>query len=364
MDDNIVEDLQPFPSQVDADKLLNQIEKYISQHAILPNGASVAITLWCLASYNINSFRIFPKLTITSPVKRCGKSTVLDLIEAFSNKSFIVSNISSAAVFRIIEEYQPTLIIDEADTFISGRNDDMVGIINSGHAKTRANVIRCTGETNRPTKFSTWTPMVLASIGTLQGTIMDRSVIIPLKRKSPSQTVQRIRIDLFDVAKPSREKLLKWSIDNETAIKTNTVEPPNLGNDRAVDNWLPLFTLANQVSDKWLKKCKVAYKLLNTHKEDPEISISLLADIRTIFNSLNQVNISSKDLLNKLISDKDQPWCEYKNGRQLTPNGLAVILKPYGIKPKVIRLADGSTPRGYDLKQFTNTFDSYLPPIP
>lgn len=360
---NIVEELQPYAGKVNIEVLLNQIEQYISQHAVLPNGASVAITLWCLASYNINNFHIFPRLFLTSPVKRCGKSTVLDLIEAFSNKSFIVSNISTAALFRTIEICQPTLIIDEADTFVANRNDDMIGIINSGHGKSRANVIRCTGQDNNPTKFSTWTPMVLAGIGDLKDTIMDRSVTISLERKRRNQTVTRVPVDLYAIQELNRQKLLKWSTDNEISIKLNTIDPPNLGNDRAADNWLPLFTLANQVSDIWLKKCEAAYLSLTIIDDESDLSSLLLGDIRDIFNKHNDIKISSADLVNKLTEDKDKLWCEYKNGKALTQSSLATILKPFNIKSSTIRIQT-KTLRGYELNQFKNTFDIYLPPLP
>ena len=340
--------------------LLNNIEKYISEHAILPKGASTAITLWCLATYNINNFRIFPKLTIYSPEKRCGKSTVLDLIEAFCLKALITSNISMAAIYRLIEEEQPTLIIDEADTFIAGGSSEMVGIINSGHAKNRAFVIRCTGKNFNADKFSTWTPMVLASIKPLQSTIMDRSVAIPLRRKMQAETVGRLRHDLYDAAQDVRLAMLKWSIANKDALINNSIEPPNLGNDRAVDNWLPLFTLAKQVSNTWYKKCELAYQLLNNFDDEPLPSTLLLEDIREIFNDHKDDKIPSAILLGKLISLEDHPWCEYKNGGSMSQNGLATMLKTYSIKPKGIRY-EGKTPRGYELKQFKDAFERYLP---
>lgn len=360
---SIVEDLQPASGTIDADDLLNNIENYISQHAILPKGASTTITLWCLATYNIELVRIFPKLTIFSPEKRCGKSTVLDLIEAFSSKSMITSSMSIASIYRLIEDCQPTLIIDEADTFVVGGNKEMVGIINSGHAKNRAFVSRCVGDDHKVHRFSTWAPMALASIGALQSTIMDRSVVVPLRRKTQVETVKRIPHDLYDSAKTTRQQLLKWSIDNADAIQKNPIEPPNLGNDRAVDNWLILFTIANQVSDDWLKKCETAYQLLNNFEDEQLLSTLLLQDIRKIFIEHNVDKISSADLVSKLIKDEDRPWCESKNGRPISQNGLANMLKIYNIKPKCIR-CNSSTPRGYELVQFEDSFERYLPPLP
>lgn len=351
---------EPPANTINIENVLNAIEVYISKHAILPEGASTAIALWCLAAYSIDQFRVFPKLTIYSPEKRCGKSTVLDLIEAFAPNAVITSNTTAAAIYRLIDQIQPTLIIDEADTFIAGTNSEMTGIINSGHAKNRAYIMRCVGDNHQPKMFSTWTPMVLAAIGELQPTIMDRSVVIPLSRKKPSETVDRIPADLVNAAASGRDKLLKWSTDNLSTISANQIEPPALGNDRVIDNWLPLFTVANQVSPAWLAKCEIAYRRLNSFDEELQESTMLLSDIQAIFDAHDSNKISSADLVSKLIQDKDRPWCEIKYGRPMTQNGLATVLKIYGIKPKVIRI-NGSTPRGYELSQFTDSFARYLP---
>ena len=356
---SIVEDLTPATGTVDIELLLDNIDKYISAHAILPKGASAAITLWCLASYNINCFRILPRLAITSPEKRCGKSTVLDLIEAFSHKALITSNMTSATIFRLIDKEQPTLIIDEADTFVANGSSEMTGIINSGHAESRANIARCVGDGNDVKVFSTWAPMVLAAIGSLPSTIMDRSVIITLRRKLSSESSLRIDVSLKKNALNVREDLLRWSLDNTKEIINNHVEPPNLGNDRAVDNWLPIFTIASLVSDAWLKKCEDAYTLLTDHGDEIELSTSLLADIREIFDIHNDDKLPSAELVEKLIEDKDKPWCEHKHGRAISPNNVATILKAYKIKPKSIRIGN-KTLRGYELEQFKDAFDRYL----
>ena len=75
------------------------------------------------------------------PTKRCGKTTVLILLQYMTPRSELASNISASALFRYVEEVQPTLMIDEADSFIKD-NEEMRGILNSGHTKTAAYVIR------------------------------------------------------------------------------------------------------------------------------------------------------------------------------------------------------------------------------
>jgi hypothetical protein len=343
-------------SNIDIEKLLDHIEGLISKHTILPKSEISAVTLWCAATYVINDFRIFSKLLITSPEKRCGKSTLLDLIHAVCHKSLISSNMTSATIYRLIDKWQPTLIIDEADTFVANSASDMTGIINSGHGRNRANVSRCVGDNFVVRQYSTWTPMVLASIGDLQPTIMDRSIVIQIRRKKTSEHVAVIPVVLFDLCKQLRAELLKWAIDNSTLIKSSPYLPPDIGNDRAADNWTPLFTIANLAGNKWFGKCSQAYQMLST-QEELGVSTLLLTDIQPILD--DKPKLSSADLVAELCKDEDKAWCEYKNGRAITQNALAMILKPYGIKPKAMRVG-GASLRGYELSQFTDTFDRYL----
>ena len=239
---------------------------------------------------------------------------------------------------------------------MAGSSNEMTGIINSGHGRNRAFVTRCVGDNYDSTPFSTWTPMVLASIGDLQSTIMDRSIVIQIRRKKTSEQVVVIPYDLLVVCKRVREELLKWSMDNSSLIKASPYSPPDIGNDRAADNWTPLFTIASLASENWLSKCSQAYRMLNV-KEELGVSTMLLSDIKPILTNISK--LSSADLVFELSKDRDKPWCEFKNGRAITQNALAMILKPYGIKPKPMRIGS-LTFRGYELSQFTDTFDRYL----
>ena len=65
----------------------------------------------------------------------------MEVIMGLVQRPLPAANISSAAVFRSIESWKPTLLIDKADTFLKG-NDDITGIINSGHNRSLAFVIR------------------------------------------------------------------------------------------------------------------------------------------------------------------------------------------------------------------------------
>lgn len=57
---------------------------------------------------------------MTSPEPMFGKSTVMKLLKVFCNQAEMVSKITPAAIYRLIERDQPTLIFDEQIAFFVG----------------------------------------------------------------------------------------------------------------------------------------------------------------------------------------------------------------------------------------------------
>jgi hypothetical protein len=111
---------------------------------------------------------ISPLMVLVSPTKRCGKTSVLILMYFLTPRSELSSNITAPALFRYIEDVRPTLLIDEADSFAKD-NEELRGILNSGHTTAAANVIR--NVDHKPRRFSTWAPKAIATIGTLADTL-------------------------------------------------------------------------------------------------------------------------------------------------------------------------------------------------
>ena len=88
---------------------------------------------------------------------------------------------TAAALFRAVEQFRPTLLVDEADTFLRDR-DDLRGVLNSGHLRASAVVVRTVGDEHEARLFSTWAPKAVALIGTLPDTLADRSIILSMRR--------------------------------------------------------------------------------------------------------------------------------------------------------------------------------------
>ena len=362
-DDEFINGIEPWGSTVHGCNVADVIKEIFNRHTILPVHGDVALTLWTLGSYCYNSFRIFPKLCLSSPEKRCGKTTTLETLSAVVHRALVASNVSPSVIFRSIDLWHPRLLIDEADTFVSD-NEELRGVINSGHTRTTAFVLRTEGENRQPTRFSTWAPMALAMIKTPPDTIQDRSLMITLRRKLQGEEVQRLPLDMMEQHQELRQKCQRWGEDSSDALKSAVPNIPRVGNDRAEDNWWPLIAITDLIGGEWPVTARTAMMELESKEESVEsISIELLTDIRRILQSCrHHNNVSSKSLVDNLVIMEERPWCEWRRGSPMTQNSLARLLKPFVIKSKDIRI-DGRVSRGFHKSDFSDVFSRYLPPF-
>jgi hypothetical protein len=95
----------------------------------------VALTLWILHTFAFDRFMITPRLALLSPVRGCGKTTVLGLLSRLVYRAERYDHITPAALYRMIEDYQPTLLIDEADNMNLSTPGPLRSVFNSGHSK-------------------------------------------------------------------------------------------------------------------------------------------------------------------------------------------------------------------------------------
>jgi putative DNA primase/helicase len=315
------------------------------------------MALWVCFSWCIDSANTAPILAISSPEKRCGKTTVLSLLNLVVKRPLSTSNITPAALFRAIEEYKPTLLIDEADTFIK-QSDDLRGILNSGHTRSTAFVLRTIGDEHLPKAFNTWGAKAIALIGKLPDTLHDRSIVIPLKRKLTHEKTERLyRTDYnFDLIK---SKLARFADDYAEDVKEVIPKSLNHVSDRAADNWEVLLAIASLAGEQWEDRTTKAIMALSDKSGEPKTyGVTLLADIKEIFESKNVDKIFSGDLITELCNDKEKPWSTFRHGNPIDQRVLANLLKEFAIDSKNIRVGS-QVHKGYDLEQFSDSFSRY-----
>jgi len=359
---------EPWPVAVDGAELLANLAAVIRRHVILTVEQADAVALWAIFSHAIDGARISPKLAITSPTPRCGKSTLLALIAALVPRPLVASNISPAAVFRVIEKANPTLLIDEADSFLKD-NEELRGVLNSGHSRDGAYVIRCVGDNLEPTRFCTWCAQAVGLIGSLPATLADRSIEVRLQRKRAAESVAKLtRLGREGLAILARQ-VARWAADNPIGDASAAI-PAGL-NDRASDNWEPLLAIAAAAGGEWPERSRnAAVKLSGGEPADAQaIGVQLLADIRAVFfpkdgdgKPLPQLErIGSKDLAEALAGMEASPWPEWRHGKPMTAPQLARQLGHFGVAPRNLKQPSGAVLKGYARDGFEEAWARYAP---
>ncbi|WP_119273135.1 DUF3631 domain-containing protein [Taklimakanibacter deserti] len=346
-------------SRVDGVALLDELVSSIKRFVVTPKYAPEAMALWILFAHSLNAFCICPRLAFVSPEKRCGKTTALSVIRQLVPRPLPASNITPAAIFRSIESFSPTLIIDEADTYLRD-SDALRGILNSGHSRSMAFVIRTVGDDHEPKHFSTWAAIVVAMIGTLPDTLSDRAIVIELRRKGAEEVVQRLRIDRHEPFSDIRARIKRWTEDSMSSLEAWDGEVPKTLNDRAADNWRPLLAIADTAGGKWPELAREVAQGLNGSRDDESFGTRLLGDLFNFYQNVGQDRLKTEDILSYLISMEDRPWPEWRQGKPITARQLATLLKPFGILPRTIRFDDGGPLKGYLRNDFDDAFSRYL----
>jgi hypothetical protein len=351
---------------------LDEIETFLSKYVVLSRMEILVVSTWILASWLASLWDRFPHLAITSPEKRCGKTLLLHLIELVTRSAYNTTNISPAAVYRLIESRQPTLILDEAQS-ISRRGSETSEILrellNAGIDRN-AKVLRVGGkDRNEIQEFHVYSPKVIALIGKLDNVLADRCLPVSMKRKTKADTVQHYR---SRVVGPIGAKLLKeieqWAKKHGKRIAKiyDTLDTFDMENDRLAELLLPLQAVLVVVDKDRLVELEQYAKVLDKADQTTETpGVRILTACREIFNNAKTTGeknfIPTTKLIMKLTSRAEEPWLRWNRGEPITAETLANLLRPYGIHSSRDK---GQKYRGFFAYDFEESWNRYLPPIP
>lgn len=344
-------------------ELLGEIREFATDYSVFPSVYSPSVlALWVAHTWVVERFDSTPRLAILSAEKGSGKTRILEILEVLVREPVRASDVSAPTLFRIIEKRRPTLLLDESDIFLGVANDgaDSVrSVVNAGYRKNNP-VIRCVGNSFEPTPFDTFGPVALAGLGDLPETILDRSVILRIRRRARSEPVTRWRTSEAEPRGHAlRDRLEEWSRADWTPVYP---EDDGTISDRLADVWEPLFVLADRAGDQWPRLVREAVAALTETTEVESLPLRLLREIRAEWPEGRDWWRTS-DLLLSLQSLDEAPWGPGGpfGERGLTPHRLAQMLKPYRISS--IHNKDRSA-RGFTRYSFLDSWDRYLPPVP
>lgn len=356
----VFDDVEPWPTPVNGAAVLNDAFALLCRYVIADRETLRAAALWCALTWYADYATVLPLALITAPEKGCGKSTLLAALAKLASRPLWASNVTPAALFRAVEHWKPSLFIDEADTFMKD-SPELVGVINSGHTRDTAYVIRTVGDSFEPRQFSTWGAKAISGIGAhaVAETITSRSVIMMMRRKLPGECCDSLRHCDRDAFHMVKRQFARWSDDHGETFAEMRPTLEGLSN-RTADNWEPLLALADLAGGDWPKLARqAAVKLTGSEDEAPSFNQELLGDIKAVFERLKIDRIHTNDLLEELCKDEESAWATYNRGRPFSPRQLSKRLGEFGVKAKQIKIRFENR-NGYELSQFTDAFTRYL----
>ena len=361
-------DPQPPPPEADGAELLADIRHFIGRYMVLPTGAVAdLLSLWTLHTWTLEAAFATPYLRITSATADSGKTLLLEILAALSRRGWHAVNPSTAVLYRKIDQQSPTLLLDEMDNYPVDERRDALAVLNAGY-KRGAKVDRCK-DTGELEAFDCFCPKAYAGLDTksITATLLSRSITIRLERKKADEPVEMWIAPLTEpLAEPLRDRCAAWGYHNVEALGSARPDLPIGLVNRSAEVWWALLAIADQVGGEWPTRAREAARLLSTggdqHDESSD-QVRLLSDIREAFGE--QRTTFTKALLDDLNARDESPWGARRRGEGLDARGLSLLLRPFGIRPRSVRVPGASsTSKGYHVDQFADAFARHLPIYP
>lgn len=322
--------------------LYEDIYNYIKEYLILKPEEYHLMTLWIMASYVADDFKTVPYLLFIAP-KESGKSQAMRILNQLSYRGFLAASVTPAALFRAIELWRVTLLIDEAEYQI--KNDTESGqalyqVLNMGY-KRDSFALRVEGDNKIPTAFDVFGFKAIASTKIFLPTLESRSIIIHMAQGIPPKIiVDDLRADVI------RSGLLYFRFSN---VGTLPIIQPESTSGRIIEIMTPLYTVAQIFKELTGLKLVISYEEIMALLDD---KIQDLQTIRSdeeaesneaiILNAIEKLKsncyrdepetISLKEIAQELnwIDDRD-PTISKQTTREATMK-IGYVLKAMGIK--------------------------------
>ena len=299
------------PSDPPQVNVLDLVLRLIELHLALTPEQRIAKALWLLHSHVFGRYPVTPRLALLSPVRGCGKTTALILLEALTADPYRSDHMTAAAIFHTLGYREHTLLLDEGDNLGLLNNPTLRAVFNAGHRRGGAISRFISG---RPRKFSVFAPLAVAAIGMLPLPLMHRAVIINMQRHAKTDAP----LEQLDEHDPrlaaARIEIQKWAATCTLAREPEM--PPELHN-RAADNWRPLLAIADDLGHG--EDARTAAIALSVNRLDERPRRHPAHRHPRVFDALGVDRLTSAALVEALLALEDSLWHDWRGLRDDRP---------------------------------------------
>jgi len=363
-DEEVIKEVITLPEKAeeygDDNKLDEEIKTFITKWLDIPED-TLQFALW-----NIKRSWVFERFHTLNYLRALGdigmgKSRFLDTLGCLHYKPIQTSGATtSAPIFRMIEKWRGTLIMDEADFKQSDESQDIIKIINQGYERGKW-IMRCDQQINDKIQFfDPYCPKIIATRKTFTDKAMESRCITEVMKGTNNKKIPvNLNKIFFEEAKILRNKLLMWRFNNYFKIKTEI--PVEI-----MDEFDELEPRVRQVTSSFLslfmndeKQLEIFKRFVMKYQED------IIEERKNSFDG--QIVAGIHSLLEKDIVDFDvkdiieEIQLKNKHGNLVNSRSISSNLKSLGFEKGVPKRVNEKTKRcvPIDDKLLYNLFKRY-----
>jgi hypothetical protein len=179
------------------------------------------LTLWNIGTYFCQLFNTYPYVYVGG-ISESGKSKLLTICSHICFNSILGSNMSTATIFRLIQNARCSLFIDETEN-LSRRYmaEEFRNLLLNGYKKgLKTYRTRRTEEGNFvPEAFEVYGPKMLANIEGIEDVLESRCIAITMRRSSNGEVTSREAAENNPVWQQIRDEVYPFLMSNWKAIR-------------------------------------------------------------------------------------------------------------------------------------------------
>lgn len=316
--------------------LWNEVKTFLVHHVFLPDDRLYdVLTAWVLATWIPEKWDVVPYLLVKGPLG-CGKTRLLETLGAIAYRGIFSANMTSAALFRVIELHRPTIFLDETEIYMKETYSDVAHLLNAGYRRgVRAwRVERDADGTLYVKGYNVLGFKALAGTRELANTLQSRSIVVDMVKN-----VQRVNFAVNrKIAQALRNRLLQWrfdelssfredmneSEDTETIPQTLFALSQKCPDGRLLELFHCLLAVANDGTENILSYAETTYEVRESEAQatvECQVLEALLKCSQDFDGGVLTKTVTQQ--LNKELSEKDQFTTRY----------VGKVLRSLGFKP-------------------------------
>lgn len=283
---------------LDTAQLVTEIDDFIKSYLEMPLDSDyLVLALWVFHTYLIEKFNTTPILYFYG-VKETGKSRAGEVLSELAFRTQRLTSLTEATLFRSVELFKPTLIIDEIRLWGRGGNQGLADLMKTTYKRglkvSRVNMNK-NGE-DQIEHFDTFTPLVICTTESIPDIIESRCILFTMQKNSNPQIEEMIDEEW---ANDLRERL---TIFRANHFNKELPKAQYIARGRLNEIMFPLYQSLLLVGPERKNEFIDIVKRIQKNKENEE-GMSLEAEIVKAIDDEYQEN-QNKRFLTKSISER------------------------------------------------------------